>query len=106
MGRAKEWQLEQWERGYDEAEGEICATCVNDPVLKAWITDNASADVCTFCGAQAEEPIAASFDEFVGAVLAGVRFDWNHPDNEGIVYESAEGGYQASLTDTWDVLQD
>jgi len=106
MGRAKEWQLEQWERGYYEAEGDICASCVTDPALKQWVTDNVATHGCTFCGEEADEPIAASFDEFVGIVLAGVRFDWIHPDNEGIAYESAEGGYQASITDTWDVLGD
>ncbi|HEX8513014.1 MAG TPA: HEPN-associated N-terminal domain-containing protein [Allosphingosinicella sp.] len=106
MGRAKEWQLEQWERGYYEAEGDICANCVSDPALKQWVTDNTAADACTFCGEESDEPIAASFDEFVGVVMTGVRFDWNHPDDEGIMYVSADGGYQASVTDTWDVLAD
>ncbi len=45
-------------------------------------------------------------DEFVGAVLDGIRVDWNHPDTEGIAYESAEGGYQADLIDTYEVLED
>lgn len=106
MGRAKEWQLEQWERGYDEAEGDICARCVKDPALKNWVKDNAEAHVCRFCGEESEEPIAASFDDFVGVVLTGIGFDWNHPDSEGILYVSAEGGYQASVTDIWDVLAD
>lgn len=106
MGRAKEWQLEQWDRGYSEADGDICAGCVNDPALKEWVANNTTAHACTFCGCESAEPIAASFDEFVGVVLTGVRFDWNHPDDEGIMYISAEGGYQASISDTWDVLAD
>ncbi|MFL6726016.1 MAG: HEPN-associated N-terminal domain-containing protein [Sphingomicrobium sp.] len=106
MGRAKAWMMEQWDRGYSEADGNICADCVNDPVLKRWVADNAAADACTFCGSESAEPMAASFDEFVGKVLTGVRFDWNHPDDEGISYISAEGGYQASISDTWDVLGD
>ncbi len=32
--------------------------------------------------------------------------DWNHPDTEGIAYESAEGGYQADVVDTYEVLYD
>lgn len=106
MGRAKAWQLEQWERGYDEAEGDICGECVSDPALKKWIADNAEARTCRFCGTESDEPIAASFDHFVGIVLIGVGFDWNHPDDEGILYISAEGGYQASVADTWDVLDE
>ncbi len=106
MGRAKEWYFEQLERGYSEAEGDICADCVNDPELKRWVEDNATAHACTFCNEESDQPIAASFDEFVGVVLTGVRFDWNHPDDEGIMYISAEGGYQATITDTSDVLAD
>lgn len=106
MGRAKEWQLQKWERGYEEAEGAICAECVTDAALKCWVIENSSETRCRFCGANSDEPIAACFDEFVGIVLTGVRFDWNHPDDEGILYISAEGGYQASVSDTWDVLSD
>jgi len=104
MGRAKQWYFEQLERGYDEAEGEICADCVTDATLKSWVTDNAVSGVCRFCGRESDESIAASFDDFIGIVLTGVRFDWNHPDDEGIMYISAEGGYQASVNDIWEVL--
>lgn len=104
MGRAKEWQLAQYERGYDEVDGAICADCVTDPALKFWVSENLLETSCRFCGAKSEQPIAASFDDFVGIVLTGVRFDWNHPDDEGILYISAEGGYQASVIDSWDVL--
>ncbi|QCB54627.1 RES domain-containing protein [Sphingopyxis sp. PAMC25046] len=106
MGRAKAWQMEQEERGYYEADGAICEDCVTDPALKSWVSDNVSETQCRFCGAESDDPMAASFDEFIGVVLTGVRFDWNHPDDEGIMYVSAEGGYQASISDTWDVLGD
>lgn len=106
MGRAKEWMMEQEARGYSEADGEICSECVSDTFLAEWIDANAEATTCTFCGREDEEPIAASFDEFVGVVLAGISFEWNHPDNEGVMYVSAEGGYQASVSDTYDVLSD
>jgi hypothetical protein len=106
MGRAKAWLMEQEERGYYEAEGAICEDCVTDPALKHWVSQNLSDTACRFCGEESDDPIAASFDEFVGVVLTGVRFDWNHPDDEGIMYISAEGGYQASTSDTWDVLGD
>jgi hypothetical protein len=106
MGRAKDWMIQQWERGYDEADGDICRECVSDDALADWITANVSATECTYCGATAEVPIAASFDDFVGFVLDGISFDWNNPDDEGIMYVSAEGGYMAPISDTWEVLAD
>jgi len=104
MGRAKAWQMEQEERGYREAAGAICGDCVTDPALKSWVLANVSETQCRFCDAEADDPIAASFDAFIGVVLTGVRFDWNHPDDEGIAYISAEGGYQALISDTREVL--
>lgn len=104
MGRAKQWMMEQEARGYSEAEGHICSECVSDPFLAEWIDDNATATACRFCGREDGEPIAASFDELVGVVVGGISFDWNHPDNEGIMYVSAEGGYQAAVSDIFDVL--
>lgn len=106
MGSAKEWLLRQWERGYREAEGAICADCVTDATLIDWIENNLSSSMCRFCGTNAELPIAASFDEFVGIVLNGVRFDWSNPDDEGISYISAEGGYQAPIESTLNILHD
>lgn len=106
MGRAKEWMLEQYERGYSEAEGEICAECVSDLALRKWIEANLTSTQCTFCGAESVDAIAASFDEFIGIVFSGISFDWNHPDSEGIMYISAEGGYQAPVSDSWEVFAD
>jgi hypothetical protein len=104
MGRAKAWMMEQEERGYTEAEGDICSECVSDPFLAQWIDDNATATVCRFCGRDGDEPIAASFDEFIGVIVGAIGFDWNHPDNEGVMYVSAEGGYQAAVSDIYEVL--
>ena len=106
MGRTKAYWLEQQERGYDAVDGDICAECVTDAALKDWITANAAAVQCTFCGEESEQPSAANFEDFVGVVLAGIGFDCNDPDNEGVMYVSAEGGYQANLSSTWDVLSD
>jgi hypothetical protein len=106
MGRAKAWLMEQYERGYMAADGDICTDCVSDEALVQWVADNVEATECSFCGRVGDDPIAASFDDFVGVVRTGIGFDWNHPDSEGIMYISAEGGYQASITDTWDVLSE
>ncbi len=106
MGRAKAWMMEQEARGHSEAEGDICPDCVEDSYLAQWIEDNATGTVCRFCGREEEKPIAASFEDFVGLVVDGIGFDWNHPDNEGIMYIGSEGGYQAAVSDIDDVLAD
>ena len=106
MGQLKKWAMEQDERGYRWTEGAICADCVFDATLSGWIEENLTSHDCKFCENTSEELIAASFDDFTGVVLTGILFDWNHPDHEGIAYETAEGGYQANLSDSWDILFD
>jgi hypothetical protein len=106
MGIVKAWMMEMEERGYGESDDVICGACVTDEFLKNWIADNATAEACSFCDATASSPIAASFEDFTGVVLGGVGFDWNEPTDEGIMYISAEGGWQASMTATIDVLYD
>lgn len=104
MGGAKAWMMERHERGYVEAPGDICANCVSDFLLKQWIAGSAVSTTCSLCGRKDEDAIAADMDEFAGVVLNGVLIDWNHPNTEGIAYESAEGGYQADVVDTYEVL--
>lgn len=106
MGIVKAWMMEMEERGYGESDDAICSACVTDEFLARWIADNASATACSFCDAKAKIPIAASFEDFTSVILGGVGFDWNEPTNEGIMYISAEGGWQAPMTTTSEVLYD
>ncbi|MBW6522627.1 hypothetical protein KZ810_03875 [Sphingomonas sp. RHCKR47] len=104
MGAAKERMIEEWERGYAYVEGAICSDCVDEEALQAWIVSNATETECSFCGTKLNEVHAAPFEPFVELVMHGLAFDWNHPDDEGIMFISREGGYQASVSQTYEVL--
>lgn len=106
MGIVKQFWMEEMERGYGRPDGKICSSCVDDDYLKSWVEESVSSNTCSFCDAESDQPIAASFEEFVGQVMNGVQFCWNHPDDEGIMYVTAEGGYQASISDNSDVISD
>ncbi|KTT96426.1 HEPN-associated N-terminal domain-containing protein [Sphingomonas sanguinis] len=106
MGIVKAWMMEMEERGYSESDDYVCAACVTDPFLAEWIAGHAEANACSFCEAVSDQPIAAPFEDFTGVVLGGLGFDWNEPTQEGITYITREGGWQASLSTTADVLYD
>lgn len=106
MGGAKAWMMEQEERGYWALEGNICSECVIDKTLQEFIKDNAVAKQCDFCEKKSKKEIAASFDDVAELIVRGIYFEWNSPDSEGVSYESAEGGYLATLTDTHDLIYD
>ena len=44
--------------------------------------------------------------EVIDHILACLARDYNDPDNAGMVYETAEGGYQGTVWDAHDFLQD
>lgn len=106
MGVVKAWMMEMEERGYGESDDYLCAACVTDPFLAEWIAVYAEANACSFCDAVSDQLIAAPFEDFTGVVLGGLGFDWNEPTQEGIMYISREGGWQASLSTTADVIYD
>lgn len=106
MGIAKAYMMEMQERGYGESDDHVCPACVSDGFLAEWIAGHAESEKCSFCDAESDQPIAAPFEAFTGVVLDGLGFDWNEPTNEGIMYMSREGGWQAPLSTTSDVLYD
>jgi len=106
MGRAKEWIIEQEERGYYELDGNVCAECFSDPVIQKHISENVVSNVCDYCNKSSKENIATPLDDVMEVIMKGIKFEWNSPDDEGIAYETKEGGYQANLTDTYDLVYD
>ncbi len=115
MGRAKDWELEQEERGWWSVPGKyVCSDCFEEEFLRQFVRDHAEASKCDFCGTTAEEVagdeaalIAAPFDTVMEVIAEGLQSEWNDADTENIPYESAEGGYQANTQDTdlvWDYV--
>lgn len=109
MGRAKEWMLEQEERGWwSSPDRYVCADGLDDDILKALIAEHAEADECDYRGASTSDgaPIAAPFDVVMELIAAGIYKEWNAADDEGIPYETREGGYQFPTTETYDLVRD
>jgi hypothetical protein len=88
-----------------EADPRVCADCFGDDGLKDFVRGHADARQCSFCGATGSDDIAAPLGEVIDHMLACLARDYNDPDNAGMVYESAEGGYQGRVWDTYDFVQ-
>jgi len=103
MGGAKNWAMEQDARGFSYIDGDICADCLSDEFLKRYVTENATEKMCSYCQKVSKKNIATALDDVMQEIMGGITLDWSHPDDEGIAYE---GGYQASLTDTHELISD
>ena len=114
MGSAKDWEMEQEERGWWSVPGKyVCSECFDEEFLKEFVRDHAEASECDYCESTAEELtgdeaalIAAPFDSVMEIIAEGLQSEWNDADNECIPYESAEGGYQANTYHSYDLVWD
>lgn len=104
MGRAKQEWMEAQERGWTAPDNKfVCEQCVADSHLGSVIRAHASEKSCSYCGDEAERPIAAPLDVLVGSVAETVHHYFGDPADVGVPWD--EGEYCADLMETGDVLQ-
>jgi hypothetical protein len=111
VGRAKDRLIEEEERGwYSVSEKLVCDSCIEDTYLSDHITRNGRVAVCGYCGLDPEEADVrcVPFDELMALIGDGLNWAYRSADNEGIPYESAEGGYAfgESMLDSYDLVTD
>lgn len=100
--------IEEQDRGWSSlGDKYVCAKCFEDAALAAFVSKNAVEHKCDYCGRKSKKkPIGVDIDKVMEVINEGIRSEWGHPDNEGVAYESAEGGYQGKVLDTYDLIHD
>jgi hypothetical protein len=94
------------EYGYpSDPDSDVCADCFEDEGLKNYVNAHANSRKCSFCGAKSKRDIAAPLHELVEHMRSCLAQDYDNPDDAGMVYESAEGGYQGTIWDTYEFVQ-
>jgi hypothetical protein len=81
----------------------LCAACIYDDGIGAFISENAASETCSFCGAASDEPIAAPLSEVVDYMQQCISRHYDDPAN-WLSYDGAEGGYQGKTFSTDDLL--
>jgi hypothetical protein len=107
MGRVRR----QWEDGsasdFEVGGGQaVCLDCVHDVTLRQLASERVTDWECSFCGATAEGPIAASFADFMDIVMGAVRFLFTPADDTSEagaeVFDSTEVAYAVCEGDVTD----
>jgi hypothetical protein len=107
MGGTKRLLEEMQERGWTTAgDGHVCPDCVEDEALADYLAGHAVETRCDYCGRSSDEPIAVPVDELVGVIHDGLASEYGDANDEGVPYESREGGWQGAVYDTYDLLSD
>ncbi len=81
----------------------VCPACINDGGVRSFIEGAAESNVCSYCGATSDEPIAAPLEDVVDYMQACLYPHFEDPANS-LPYESREGGYQGETFSTFELL--
>lgn len=86
----------------------VCSRCVEDYGLKQYISENAEYDECSYCGKWSKKKkIAIHINDFISYFLECLATEWGDPNNEGVGWESKEGGWiSAKVIDSYDLIHD
>lgn len=83
----------------------VCAACITDEGLQGFIEGEARARVCTFCGTESDDPVAAPLVELLLYMSECLDREYDVAENK-LPHESAEGGYIGQVWTTEEVLED
>ena len=81
----------------------VCDGCLDDPDLKDFARRNAQSAACSYCGRAEEGPIAARVYDVGRHMRSSIERECDDP-NEGMGWDSAEGGWQGTVFTTYEVL--
>lgn len=96
------WE-EETSQGWAYSHQWVCTNCVDDQFLERKLRDAEDSDAqCEFCDARPAAPLDVLLESFV----AGIYTEYANADDEGIPYVSREGGYQADIKDTWEIVDE
>ena len=102
LGRAKDEWIEVEERGWYDVDAFVCAQCVDDPFLKALVSQDLCDRTCSYCHRTSAVDIAAPFAIVMGAVASTVLYYFRDPTLADVPWDDGESLIRP--TDTEDAL--
>lgn len=88
MGLLKSQFIEEQERGWSAiSDKNVCADCIDEPFLKQFVIDNASATTCDYCSATSEELISLPTEHLQELIYTTVYDYFAEPTDAGVPYD-------------------
>ncbi|HCF6599863.1 TPA: RES domain-containing protein [Pseudomonas aeruginosa] len=104
MGGVKRMMEEDMERGFSRIDhAYVCVRCVTDDGLISFIRKNSTKGTCSYCDKNRH---VADMNDVIEHIVTSLSLEWGEAANEGLAYETREGGWQGQVYGTWELLYD
>jgi len=102
MGGVQRMMEEDMERGFSRIDDTyVCVRCVDDYGLISFIRKNSTKGICSYCDKNRR---VADMNDVIEHIVTSLSLEWGDAANEGLAYETREGGWQGQVYDTWELL--
>lgn len=104
MGQAKKQMIEEMENGFSSV-GDcfVCRRCIKDAGLRVLFAFKQRPGSCSFCSNAVS---VCSMDDIIEHVIQSLHLEYGDPANEGLPYETREGGWQGQVYDLYELLDE
>lgn len=108
MGGVKQEYLDYYTRGYSKPpEKFVCKNHFTDETIIDFIEENSIDGICDYCKLRYQDGKVIPLELLVGFINSGIRYFYGEPGDEGVGYDSSEGGWLGTeIYDSYELLQD
>lgn len=106
MGRVKEQELLRFERGYSYPDKDVCRDHFEDYAILQHIEEYSEGGTCSYCGEEFEESGIIPMEFLIEFISKGIFSFYGDPNDEGVSYDSSEGGWLLDVYDSYALFHD
>jgi transcription elongation factor Elf1 len=105
MSSIKRFMEQQEHQGYYSLSNKYtCNNCMYTTSLKSYIKKHGQEGTCSYC--KKKRKFTIDVNDLLGHILSSIYTEWGDPANEGLPYETREGGWQFGVVyDTYELFE-
>lgn len=108
MGGVKNEYLDYYVRGYSRPPDKfVCKNHFTDEAIIDYIEENSNDGICNYCRLKYQDGKVIPLESLVDFINSGIRYFYGEPGDEGVGWDSSEGGWLGTeIFDSYELLQD
>ena len=97
--------MEAQEKGFFVDEDKVvCTNCFEDAGIRRFIAEHNTKETCSYCAETGNA--TCSLEQTMEHISSSIKSEWGHPEDEGLPYETREGGWQGPVYDSCELINE